>query len=140
MSIFRITGNGAREPFVHGLVNPTSMVLGPDGLLYVSSRFEGRVYRVFDDGRYEVMASDLGVACGLAFGADGALYVGDRARHASSAIDPSGRTETFATVPSSIAAFHLAMSPDGDALRVGADAGVVRFGAAHRSERRRAKR
>ena len=79
VSIFRITGNGAREPFVHGLVNPTSMVVGPDGHLYVSSRFEGRVYRVFDDGRYEVMASDLGVACGLAFGADGALYVGDRA-------------------------------------------------------------
>ena len=114
VSIFRITGNGAREPFVHGLVNPTSMVLGPDGLLYVSSRFEGRVYRVFDDGRYEVMASDLGVACGLAFGADGSLYVGDRARHASSGSIASGRTETFATIPSSIAAFHLAMSPDGD--------------------------
>ena len=79
VSIFRISKNGAREPFVHGLVNPTAMALGPDGLLYVSSRFEGRVYRVFDDGRYEVMASDLGVACGLVFGADGSLYVGDRA-------------------------------------------------------------
>src|SRR5688500_5285024 len=78
VSIFRITGNGAREPFVHGLVNPTSMVLGPDGVLYVSSRHDGRVYRVFDDGRYEVMASDLGVACGLAFDAGGALFVGDR--------------------------------------------------------------
>ena len=29
-------------------------------------------------------------------------------------IDRKGRTETFASVPSSIAAFHLAMSPDGD--------------------------
>jgi len=113
VSIFRITGNGAREPFVHGLVNPTSMVCGPDGLLYVSSRFDGRVYRVFDDGRYEVMASDLGVACGLAFGADGSLYVGDRAGTVYR-IDPSGRTETFATIPTSIAAFHLAMSPAGD--------------------------
>jgi sugar lactone lactonase YvrE len=113
VSIFRITGNGAREPFVHGLVNPTSMVLGPDGLLYVSSRFEGRVYRVFDDGRYEVVASDLGVACGLAFGADGALYVGDRAGSIFR-VDRKGRTETFANIPSSIAAFHLAMSPSGD--------------------------
>jgi sugar lactone lactonase YvrE len=113
VSIFRITDSGAREPFVHGLVNPTSMVLGPDGLLYVSSRFEGRVYRVFDDGRYEVMASDLGVACGLAFGADGSLYVGDRAGSVFR-IDQQGRTETFASIPSSIAAFHLAMSPDGD--------------------------
>jgi len=111
VSIFRIT-SGAREPFVHGLVNPTSMAIGPDGLLYVSSRFEGRVYRVPEDGQYEVFASDLGVACGLAFGADGSLYVGDRAGSIFR-VDRSGRTETFASIPSSIAAFHLAMSPDG---------------------------
>jgi len=98
---------------VHGLVNPTSMATGPDGLLYVSSRFEGRVYRVFDDGRYDVMASDLGVACGLAFGADGALYVGDRSGTVMR-IDARGKTEIFARIPSSIAAFHLAMAPDGD--------------------------
>lgn len=113
VSIFRITAGGAREPFVHGLVNPTSIALGPDGHLYVSSRFEGRVYRVFDDGRYEVMASDLGVACGLAFGADGMLYVGDRGGTIFK-IDSGGRTEIFASIPSSVAAFHLAMSPDGD--------------------------
>ncbi len=112
VSIFRISGNGAREPFVHALVNPTSMAVGPDGHLYVSSRFDGRVYRVFDDGHYEVMASDLGVACGLAFGADGALYVGDRGGTIFK-IEPGGRTHKFATIPSSIAAFHLAMSPDG---------------------------
>jgi sugar lactone lactonase YvrE len=112
VSIFRITRKGAREPFVHGLVNPTSMALGPDGSLYVSSRFEGRVYRVLDDGTYEVVASDLGVACGLAFGADGTLYVGDRGGSIFR-IERGGRTETFATIPSSIAAFHLAMSPDG---------------------------
>lgn len=112
VSIFRISSSGAREPFVHGLVNPTSMAVGPDGRLYVSSRFEGRVYRVFDDGEYEVMASDLGVACGLAFGADGTLYVGDRAGTIYK-IEPGGRTEIFATIPSSIAAFHLAMSPEG---------------------------
>ena len=113
VSIFRITKNGAREPFVHGLVNPTAMAVGPDGLLYVSSRFEGRVYRVFDDGRYEVMASDLGVACGLAFGADGSLYVGVPAGSIFR-FDKRGRTETFASIPPSIAAFHLAMSPTGD--------------------------
>ena len=112
VSIFKVTAAGAREPFVHGLVNPTSMAIGPDGRLYVSSRFEGRIYRVFDDGRYEVMASDLGIACGLAFGSDGALFVGDRSGTVFR-IDRGGRTETFATVPSSVAAFHLAMSPDG---------------------------
>jgi sugar lactone lactonase YvrE len=113
VSIFRVGESGAREPFVHGMVNPTSMAVGPDGHLYVSSRFEGRVYRVFDDGHYEVMASDLGVACGLAFGADGSLYVGDRSGTIFK-IAPNGRTEKFATIPSSIAAFHLAMSPGGN--------------------------
>jgi len=113
VSIFRIGRNGAREPFVHGLVNPTSMVVGPDGRLYVSSRFEGRVYRLDDDGGYEVIASDLGVACGLAFGADGSMFVGDRAGSIFR-VDRQGRTETFANIPSSVAAFHLAMSPTGD--------------------------
>jgi sugar lactone lactonase YvrE len=112
VSIFRISSTGAREPFVHGLVNPTSMVVGPDGLLRVSSRFEGRVYRVAADGTYEVIASDLGVACGLAFDAEGALYVGDRSGSIFR-IDDKGRAQIFASVPSSIAAFHLAMAPDG---------------------------
>jgi sugar lactone lactonase YvrE len=115
VSIFKVTPAGAREPFVHGLVNPTSMAIGPDGQLYVSSRFEGRVYRVSDDGRYVVVASDLGVACGLAFGADGSLYVGDRSGTVFR-VDRKGRTETFASVPTSIAAFHLAMAPDGSLL------------------------
>lgn len=112
VSIFRVTGAGTREPYVSGIVNPTSMALGPDGRLYVSSRFEGAVYCVNGDGTHERIASDLGVACGLAFDADGILYVGDRSgtifrvRH--------GTTETFATLPASVAAFHLAISPAGE--------------------------
>ena len=112
VSIFRVTPGGAREPFVHGLVNPTSMAFGPDGHLYVSSRFEGRVYRVYDNGKYETIASDLGIACGLAFAGDGSLFVGDRSGTVFR-VDRSGRTETFASVPTSIAAFHLAIAADG---------------------------
>jgi sugar lactone lactonase YvrE len=112
VSVFRVTPGGAREPFVHGLVNPTSMAFGPDGHLYVSSRFEGRVYRVDDDGKYETIAADLGIACGLAFGSDGSLFVGDRSGTVFR-VDRKGRAETFAAVPSSIAAFHLAMAVDG---------------------------
>jgi sugar lactone lactonase YvrE len=74
VSIFRVTREGTREPFVTGIVNPTSMAIGPDGFLYVSSRFEGAVYRVKTDGTHEQVASDLGVACGLAFD-DQACYM-----------------------------------------------------------------
>jgi outer membrane protein assembly factor BamB len=112
VSIFRVTPAGAREPFVHNLVNPTSMAIGADGKLYVSSRFEGRVYRVHEDGQYEVIGSDLGIATGLAFAPDGALYVGDRSGTLFR-IDARGRTETVATLPGSMAAFHLAFGPDG---------------------------
>jgi sugar lactone lactonase YvrE len=113
VSIFRVAeAGGPREPFVTGIVNATSMAFGPDDRLYVSSRFDGTVYRVTEDGRTEVMASDLGLACGLAFAPDGTLLVGDRSGTIFH-IDGKGRTETLATLPASVAAFHLAMGPDG---------------------------
>ena len=113
VSIFRVTEpGGPREPFVTGIVNATSMAFGPDDRLYVSSRFDGTVYRVLEDGRTEVMASDLGLACGLAFAPDGTLFVGDRSGTIFH-IDGKGRTATLASLPASVAAFHLAMGPDG---------------------------
>ena len=113
VSVFRVASpGGPREPFVTGIVNVTSMIFGPDGLLYMSSRFDGSVYRVFEDGRHEVVASDLGLACGLAFAPDGTLLVGDRSGTIFH-IDDKGRTRTLASLPASIAAFHLAMGPDG---------------------------
>jgi sugar lactone lactonase YvrE len=112
VSIFRVTREGTREPFVSGIVNPTSMAIGPDGRLYVSSRFEGAVYRVNEDGTHERIVSDLGVACGLAFDAEGLLYVGDRSGTIFRVKD--GIAEAFATLPASVAAFHLAISPSGD--------------------------
>ncbi|HZT77825.1 MAG TPA: hypothetical protein VFA27_14320 [Vicinamibacterales bacterium] len=112
VSIFRVTPAGTRETFSSGIVNPTSMAVSPDGVLYVSSRFEGTVYRVTADGSTEPFATDLGVACGLAFAADGALLVGDRSGTIFR-VGRDGKSTTLATLPSSVAAFHLAMAPDG---------------------------
>jgi sugar lactone lactonase YvrE len=113
VSIFRVVApGGPREPFVSGIVNATSLAFGPDNRLHVSSRFDGTVYRVDEDGHTEVMASDLGLACGLAFAPDGTLFVGDRSGTIFH-IDGKGRTETLASLPGSVAAFHLAMGPDG---------------------------
>ena len=112
VSIFRVTPTGTREPFASGLVNATSMAIGPDQQLYVSSRFEGAVYRLTADGTHEQVASGLGVACGIAFDADGWMYVGDRSGTIFRVRD--GTTSPFATLPPSVAAFHLAMSPQGE--------------------------
>jgi len=66
VSVFRVAPGGPREPFVTGIVNVTSMVFGKDDRLYVSSRFDGTIYRVSEEGRHEVVASDLGLAIGQA--------------------------------------------------------------------------
>jgi DNA-binding beta-propeller fold protein YncE len=112
VSIFRVTPGGTREPFSSGIVNATSMAIGPDGKLYVSSRFEGAVYRVAADGTPEQVASDLGVACGIAFDDEGWMFVGDRSGTIFRVRD--GRASAFAMLPASVAAFHLAMSPAGE--------------------------
>src|SRR5262245_14087877 len=112
VSIFRVRPNGTRETFSSGIVNPTSIAIDPEGKIYVSSRFEGIVYRVTPDGTAESFASDLGVACGLAFSVDGTLFVGDRSGTIFR-VDRQGQATTFATLPASVAAFHLAFGPDG---------------------------
>jgi sugar lactone lactonase YvrE len=112
VAIFVVRPDGTREPFVSDVPNPTSLAFGPDGRLYVSSRFDGSVYRVEADGRASIYATDLGVACGLAFGPDGLLYVGDRSGSVLR-IERDGRAQVFATLPASVAAFHLAFGPDG---------------------------
>ncbi len=118
VSIFRIRSDGYREPFVTGIVNATSLALSPAGRLHVSSRFEGVVYRIADDGSYDVVVGDLGVACGMAFSPDGTLYVGDRSGTVFR-VATSGRATPFATLPPSVAAFHLAWGRD-DGLYVSA--------------------
>jgi sugar lactone lactonase YvrE len=112
VSIFRVRPNGTRETFSSGIVNPTSLAVDAENRVYVSSRFEGTVYRLNADGESQPFATDLGVACGLAFAPDGTLFVGDRSGTIFK-VDRSGKPESFATLPASVAAFHLALGPDG---------------------------
>ena len=111
VSLFRVRRDGFREPFLSGITNVTSLAFAPDGGLHVSSRYDGAVYRVSPDGSYEQLVADLGIACGLAFSPDGTLFVGDRAGTVYR-IAASGDVAPFATLPSSVAAFHLAWGPD----------------------------
>ena len=102
--LYRIAPDGTREPLSVEIANPTSMALGPDGALYISSRFEGHVYRLVDD-RAEIYATELGVPTGLAFGPDGSLFVGDRSGSILR-VNTSREVENCATLPGSVAAFR----------------------------------
>ena len=110
--LYRIDREGVREPVAVEIANPTSMVLGPDGAMYISSRFEGNVYRLWPDDRLEIYATELGVPTGIAFGPDKALYVGDRSGSILR-VSAEREVETFASLPPSVAAFHLAFGPGG---------------------------
>lgn len=111
VSIFVVRRDGSREPFVSGIPNPTSLAFDLEGRLHVSSRFDGTVYRIDDDGTPVVVASELGVACGIAFDQEGTLFVGDRSGSILKVM--GGKAETVAMLPASVAAFHLAFGADG---------------------------
>ncbi|MEE8152546.1 MAG: IPT/TIG domain-containing protein [candidate division NC10 bacterium] len=111
--LVRITPAGAVEPLPAAPINPTGLVLHPDGSLLISSRYEGSVYRLFlPIGDMEIIAQDLGIATGLCLDAAGVLYIGDRTGTVYR-LPPGGRVEPFASLPPSVAAFHLAPGPDG---------------------------
>ncbi len=111
VSIFKVTPGGDQQPFASGIVNATSLAFDPFGDLCVSSRFDGTVYRVKPDGTVEKIVSDLGVACGLAFAPDGTMYVGDRSGTLFR-VNAAGHVIPFASLPPSVAAFHLAIDAD----------------------------
>lgn len=116
--MYRVRPDGTREPLGVEIANPTSLALGHDGAVYVSSRFEGKVYRLTSDDRAELYATDLGVATGLACAPDGTLFVGDRTGtvlriSAGQSGESARHVEPYASVPASVAAFHLCLAPDG---------------------------
>jgi sugar lactone lactonase YvrE len=110
--LYRVGLDGAREPLTVEIANPTSMVRGADGAVYISSRFDGHVYRMNLDDQIEIYATELGVPTGLAMSADGSLFVGDRSGSILR-VSPDRQVETFASLPASVAAFHLTFGPDG---------------------------
>jgi sugar lactone lactonase YvrE len=113
VSVYKISPRGILTPFVHDIVNPTGMAFGPDGDLYISSRFDEQVYRVTADGAASVFAHNLGVATGIAFDPEGYLYVGDR-EGTIHRVNRQGMATVFATLAPSVAAFHLAFDAGGN--------------------------
>jgi hypothetical protein len=111
VSIYKVDTNYNSKPFVTDLMNPTGLAFDREGLLYVSSRYDGIVYQITPSGNMSVYVEGMGVATGIAFDREENMYVGDR----SGTIFKISRTRqiyVFATMEPSIAAYHLAFGPE----------------------------
>jgi len=110
--VYRIDTNYNVKAFLTEIMNPTGLAFDRQGYLYVSSRFDGNIYRAAPNGTTAVHAEGMGVATGIAFDKDEFLYVGDRSGTIFK-IAPDRQIFVFATLEPSISAYHLAFGPDG---------------------------
>jgi hypothetical protein len=118
VAIFKIDTNYKMTPFLAEMMNATSIAFDREGQMYVSSRYDGNVYRVSSSGAMSSYAEGMGVATGIAFDREQNLYVGDR----SGTIFKIGRDRqifVFATLEASVSAYHLAFGPTGDLFVTG---------------------
>jgi hypothetical protein len=111
-SVFRVHPHEGPSPFLSDIMNATGLAFDKDGILYVSSRYDGIVYEVTPRGEMAVYVEGMGVATGMAFDGEGNLFVGDRSGTIFK-ISRSRQIYVYATLEPSIAAYHLAFGPDG---------------------------
>jgi hypothetical protein len=112
VAVYKIDLNFAMKPFINELMNATGLAFDSQGMLYISSRYDGFVYQATPNGNMSVFVEGMGVATGIAFDGQQNLYVGDRSGTVFK-ISPDRQIFVFATLEPSIAAYHLAFGPDG---------------------------
>jgi len=110
ISIFRIGAEGVEE-FSGDVTNPTAIAFDRTRRMFVTSRFDGTVYRVTRDREVVAFAADLGIATGMAFNRDGEMFVGDRTGTIYR-INEIGEAKPWAEHEASVSAYHLAFGAD----------------------------
>ena len=110
--VYRLADDEDPVPMGDGIVNPTGLAWGPDDTLYVSSRQDGHIYRMNEDGDFDVLLENLGVATGIGFSPTGDLMVGDR-NGVVYRMAPDGDVSVFSQMRPSVSAYHLAFNSAG---------------------------
>jgi sugar lactone lactonase YvrE len=111
VAVYKVDLNFTMKPFINDLMNATALAFDAEGMLYISSRYDGFIYQVTPNGSMSTYVEGMGVATGIAFDGKGNLYVGDRSGTIFK-ISPNRQIFVFATLEPSIAAYHLAFGPD----------------------------
>jgi hypothetical protein len=118
VAIFKIDTSYNVKPFLADMMNATAIAFDRAGQMYVSSRFEGAVYRVAPNGTMSSYAESMGVATGIAFDRAENLYIGDRSGTIFK-VASDRQIFVFATLEPSVSAYHLAVGPHGDLFVTG---------------------
>ena len=111
VAVYKVDLNFTMKPFINDLMNATSLAVDAQGMLYISSRYDGVVYQVTPNGSMSTYVEGMGVATGIAFDSQKNLYVGDRSGTIFK-ISPNRQIFVFATLEPSMAAYHLAFGPE----------------------------
>ncbi len=111
VSVYRLDTNHEMKPLATEIMNATALAVDRDGSVYVSSRYDGIIYQVTQNGNMSVYVEGMGVATGIAFDDDENLYVGDRSGTVFK-ISRQRQIYVFATLEPSISAYHLCFGAD----------------------------
>jgi len=112
VAVYKVDLNYTLKPFINDLMNATGLVFDRQGMLYVSSRYDGQIFQITPNGNMSVFVEGMGIATGMAFDEEDNLYVGDRSGTIFK-ISPNRQIFVFATLEPSIAAYHLAFGAGG---------------------------
>ena len=111
VAVYKVDLNFTMKPFINDLMNATALAFDAEGMMYVSSRYDGVIYQATPNGNLSTYVEGMGVATGIAFDSQQNLYVGDRSGTIFK-ISPNRQIFVFATLEPSIAAYHLAFGPE----------------------------
>jgi len=111
VSIYKIDTDYNVKPYLTEMMNATAIVFDGSGEMFVTSRYDGAVYKITANNQMATFAEGMGTATGMAFDPAKNLYVGDRSGTIFK-ISPSGEIFVFATLEPSVSAYHLAFGPD----------------------------
>ncbi|HCL55717.1 MAG TPA: hypothetical protein DHW82_01740 [Spirochaetia bacterium] len=99
-------------PYIIGIPAPTSLSYF-EGVLYITSMVDRKLYRCVAQGEYEVMAQGLGSVFGTAVNSLGEIFVGDQTGSVFK-VDSTGKAAFFTSIPESFKGYHFVFSKDDD--------------------------
>lgn len=97
-------------PYISGIPAPTSLAYF-EGVIFVTSMVERKLYRCLAAGEYEVFAQGLGSAFGIAINSMGEIFVGDQTGSLFK-LDSTGKASFYASLPETFKGYHFTFSPD----------------------------